>query len=826
MQRQEDLYPQGVWLSALLHDIGKFQQRAEWGSYISHQEYGARWCEQPFFPQPWRKELTEAVRQHHNRNFSSPDAQLTRLCQLVQLADNLAAGERTTGAHPQTTPNQSPLMSVFSRIPLQWKEGKHTSYPTEQYYAVQSLNWESDTLLPISPPAVNQSDYQELWKAFQQEWQAFTNGRTYHEADFRTILALLEKYTSFIPSDAPWEPHDEPTPPDVSLYDHLRVTSALAACLDKQLDSQALEQAWSSPQAYDAPLLLLVKGDLSGIQAFLYLTGRGGVASGLKGRSAFLQLLTEAIADFILRNLNLPPVCSLVVSGGHFYLLVPHKRESDLQRLRRQISQKLLQAFQGDLRLLLEWVPLTTSDLLRSTAISSKWDLLAQKVGERKLRLWDELPDADFQQLFTPVQRATDTLSLCQVCYGEYVGGRIDNGVRKCGRCLSFEELGKAMRYPDALVIEQIEPQPIPPNATWDEVLCAFGWNLHIVKAEQSLPTPLKTPVLHLTFTPKNFIPDNRTQGWSYSFRPLATATPSPIGDRMPDFEELAENGEGAPWLGVLRMDVDSLGGLFAKGLQSGATLSRMATLSRTIRLFFEGYVAHLCKPYADNQQLYLLYAGGDDLFLVGAWSVLPELAHTIRERFRHLVGGDHITLSAGIAIDDAKAPLYRLAESARVALDDQAKQHQWHQNGQPREKDSIGFLQTPMGWGEFERVRAAFEQVCQMVQGGSDTPSLPRSFITRLASIASLYQRNVAWVRRNLRQQGGIAPQRVQDLTFYARWLWRSRYHLTRFSERHKAHKDAIEQIYQQLAQPQNSLIPHLHVVARWAELYTRKSE
>lgn len=604
------------------------------------------------------------------------------------------------------------------------------------------------------------------------------------------------------------------------------MTSAIAACLDQQLDTPELEKARVNLEGYTPPILMFVKGDLSGIQAFLYLTGRGGAARGLKGRSAFLQLLTEAIAEFILRQLNLPPVCSIFVSGGHFYLLVPHKREADLERLRTQISQKLLQAFQGDLRLLLEWVPLTTSDLLSSTAISRKWDALARQVGERKLCLWAELPDSDFQQLFTPAQRATDALSLCQVCYGEYVRGQIDNGVRKCERCLSFEKLGTAMRYPSALVVEQIEPQPIPPNATWDEALRAFGWKIDIRQAGQPLPTQLQTPVLHFTFQTKDFIPSNPMEGWSYIFRPLATATPQPIGHRLPDFEEIAENSEGASWLGVLRMDVDSLGQVFAKGLLPIATLSRMATLSRTIRLFFEGYVAHLCKPYADNQQLYLLYAGGDDLFLVGAWSVLPELARTIRERFRNLVGGDHITLSGGVAIDDAKAPLYRLAESARVALDDQAKQHQWFQNGQPREKDSISFLQTPMGWGEFERVRAAFEQVCQMVQGGSDTPTLPRSFITRLASTASLYQRNVAWVRRNLRQQGGIAPQQAQDLTFYARWLWRSRYHLTRFSERHKAHKDGIEQIYQQLAQPKDSLIPHLHVVARWAELYTRKSE
>jgi CRISPR-associated protein Csm1 len=811
-----------VGLAALLHDIGKFQQRAEWGSYVSHQELGARWCEQPYFQQVFGSDLAEAVRHHHNRNFPRTNEQRTRLYQLVQLADHLAAGERETETRPQEEPPQSRLVSIFARIPLGWQAGDHSQYPLEQRYAAKPLDWESESLLPqqsLAPAGDN--PYKPLWEAFQQEWAAFTNNRTYTEADFRTILALLEKYTSFIPSATPWEREDERTVPDVSLYDHLRVTAAIAACLDKQLLPHALEQAWQQPEAYTEPILSLVKGDLSGIQDFLYLMGRGGVASGLKGRSAFLQLLTEAIADFVLRQLELPPVCLLLASGGHFYLLAPYNQAGDLQRLSAIISRKLLQAFQGDLRVLLEWVPLTTADLLNSSDISAKWGGLTARIGQRKQKLWAELPDSDLQQLFTPTQRATDAQSLCQVCYGAYVGGRVDDGIRKCGRCLSFEDLGKQMRRPAALVIQQVDPTDPPQNAKWEEALQAFGWRVHIV--EQSQPVPdVPAPALQVSFTPNGFIPARRREGWSYVFRPLATATPAPIEDRLPDFEEIAENSTGAPWLGVLRMDVDSLGKLFAQGLQPKATLSRMATLSRTMRLFFEGYVAHLCAPYAQKQQLYLLYAGGDDLFVVGAWSVLPELARRIRNAFRQLVGADHVTLSAGIAISHPNTPLYQLAETARAALDEQAKMHCWFANGKPREKDAISFLQTPMGWGEFERVFQAFEQVCQMVQGTDGKPSVPRAFITRLASIAALYQRNAAYVRKQVR----TAAQNQTDLTFYACWLWRGVYHLTRFAERQKERHDDILALRDRLSDPDSGLIQHLHVVARWAELYTRSSK
>jgi CRISPR/Cas system-associated protein Cas10 (large subunit of type III CRISPR-Cas system) len=106
-------------------------------------------------------------------------------------------------------------------------------------------------LLPQeNPPAADDNPYKRLWDEFPER-VAGVHSKTAPtpKADFRTILALLEKYTSFIPSATPWEKEDERTVPDVSLYDHLRVTAAIAACLDKQLLPDALEQAWAAAKS-------------------------------------------------------------------------------------------------------------------------------------------------------------------------------------------------------------------------------------------------------------------------------------------------------------------------------------------------------------------------------------------------------------------------------------------------------------------------------------------------------------------------------------------------------------------------------------------------
>ncbi|MDW8101235.1 MAG: hypothetical protein RML36_17335, partial [Anaerolineae bacterium] len=53
---------------------------------------------------------------------------------------------------------------------------------------------------------------------------------------------------------------------------------------------------------------------------------------------------------------------------------------------------------------------------------------------------------------------------------------------------------------------------------------------------------------------------------------------------------------KGIQRLGVLRMDVDNLGKLFAEGFGENATLSRVAALSFAISLFFEGWVEVLAE--------------------------------------------------------------------------------------------------------------------------------------------------------------------------------------------------------------------------------------
>jgi CRISPR-associated protein Csm1 len=87
----------------------------------------------------------------------------------------------------------------------------------------------------------------------------------------------------------------------------------------------------------------------------------------------------------------------------------------------------------------------------------------------------------------------------------------------------------------------------------------------------------------------------------------------------------------------------------------------------------------------------YTVYAGGDDLLLIGPWLSTVKLAGELREAFREYCGDNpSLTLSAGIALVSDREPLNRSADAAEEALE-RAK-------ARPG-KDALGILGEVLDW-------------------------------------------------------------------------------------------------------------------------------
>ena len=526
----------------------------------------------------------------------------------------------------------------------------------------------------------------------------------------------------------------------------------------------------------------LLKGDISGIQNFLYQIQSEGASRELRGRSFYLQLLTEAIALWILRQFDLPITNLLLASGGHFYLMLPASTQID--KLCAEITLKLWEAHRGELSIVLADVPVTASDF---DQFSGKWDSVSEAVNRQKQTKGRELPRETMFDLF----------------FTQRNEGKTDN--------YGFDDLGgEPLREAQYLVTFEIPDQPISDAPDWRGIIRSFGLDVHLVNTSASKPAAhadvTRAIVYRLNST--DFLSDEILEvfQWgdlpvSYDFRPLPQVIPHrPYSDKVADFDQLADASEGVKWLSVLRMDVDNLGELFKNGLGDSATISRMCTLSETVRFFFEGYLPKRCRDYNATRPpeiLELIYAGGDDLFLVGGWSSAPDIAWKIREDFRAFVGGGHVTLSGGIAIEHKKYPLYQLADDAGDAIDDAKDLRQ--------EKDALSFLQNPMAWEDFVTVNDWQRRLFDAVSGAKPLSS---SFLTRLSEIYHLYE---------------------SDTEDQRKWAWRLIYHLSRAKQMYGSHKGLIDDLRRKLvvnSSEEGELLQFLRVIVRWTTLQTREDK
>lgn len=156
---------------------------------------------------------------------------------------------------------------------------------------------------------------------------------------------------------------------------------------------------WITPGVRKWPckaLILLVGGDLSGIQNYIFQIasiGEGGVAKRLRARSFYLSVLLEVVIHKILRKLDLPVSCNLVSAGGRFILLLPNTGtiKEELQRLSKEISGWFLEEFSGELALNLIWDVKLCGEDLGIREFSVPFNMLQSEMENKKLKRFEEI---------------------------------------------------------------------------------------------------------------------------------------------------------------------------------------------------------------------------------------------------------------------------------------------------------------------------------------------------------------------------------------------------------------------------------------------------
>ena len=151
--------------------------------------------------------------------------------------------------------------------------------------------------------------------------------------------------------------------------------------------------------------------------------------------------------------------------------------------------------------------------------------------------------------------------------------------------------------------------------------------------------------------------------------------------ESVKQFEDIAAvdsyDGTGIEALMTVKGDVDDLGLVFQKGLKAGnrsVTFAKTAGLSRQLNAFFTVWLPWICRK--DFPDMYAVFAGGDDFFLIGPWKKSQKLLGHISDDFYRYTGDNpEVHFSVGTVVTKSSVPVRALSDSAEEALE-QSKSH------------------------------------------------------------------------------------------------------------------------------------------------------
>lgn len=681
-------------LGAILHDIGKLWAQVpgrepsavHWdcdgsGPFQSctrcarrfryaHAPLGARMAEQLLGPSAG---VVELVAHHH-----AEGRELEPLISFVKAGDGLSADERSErGDTPGTPFLVSPLAAPGERARLE----------------PRALGDDWPPISPASPSSDSGAAYErlvEIWKSAGSEGRLT---RLRGDALVDACLGLVENVGSLAPSAFYY------VNPDISLAAHLHLAGAIAGALA------------AAGSADSDPVGLLVVGDLSGIQSFIHRVPSQRAAKQLRARSFYLSLLSLVVARTIARDTGVTPANVLSVSGGNFQVLAPAGSESVVDATVRSVRRAVAEIHRGAIDVVVAVTPLNRNDLRCFSRATAR---AREELAIAKLRRFDAL----FAEAlpFEPYGQGGAGRA-CQACGADEAVVR-DEEIALCELCHSFVELGASLprkRY------VSLEAGPgAAPGGGWQRLFRKLGWEVELL---EEVPTE-RRPTASLLALEADALRAEPTSRLFVVGKYVPTGQDGPL-----DFEELANQAEGQPVLACAKVDIDSLGEYFRSFSQESTaetagdpggeplpsdrdTPSRYASASRFISLFFEGYVDWLAESDPYRERLYLVFSGGDDALVIGAWDAVLDFLLQLRQEFtRWTMGNPALHFSAGVAFGEKSRPVVLAMREAEEALA-VAK-------AQPG-KDRCTLFGIPFRWADVERVRELASSLTKAIRAGA----------------------------------------------------------------------------------------------------------
>ena len=535
------------------------------------------------------------------------------------------------------------LYSIFNILN---KNNESKKYDASILYENEKVNIPKDI---VAKP--NEEFYKTIKEKLSKKFEASSA-----DMDFiNSFLELLEQTTSYMPVSK-----EEKT--DISVYEHIKQSIAIGSVIFEYLTEngklEEQEQICSNPKGfYSEKSMLLYSMDFSGIQSFIYgQYGKEDVLKNLRARSFYLEILMENIIDELLNKLELSGANLLYAGGGHAYFILANteKTKTLIKDFDADVKNWMQDTFGIDLYVGTGYAQCSCNDLENQPegAYSNCFREASAAVSENKLRRYN----ASQIKILNKGKKA-DGERECRICHSSY--NLNSDGV--CSICEGFAKLsGNILKREIFTVVNDAKKGILP--------IYKGGYlsaeNVSRRDGEEYLRTNKNILI-------RAYSKNSLYKGNNY----IKTIYAGDYHD-ADTLEDLVNDSIGIKRLGVLRGDIDNLGKAFVGGFDSEKqTLSKSAAFSRKLTQFFKYDINNILKnaeykiPYFDsegnegeNRKIAVIYSGGDDVFVVGAWKDILEFGIDLYNNLKEYTQGT-LTISAGLGMYMPKYPISYMAE-------------------------------------------------------------------------------------------------------------------------------------------------------------------
>lgn len=401
----------------------------------------------------------------------------------------------------------------------------------------------------------------------------------------------------------------------------------------------------------------LLSGDFYGIQKFIFegLASKNA-AKVLRAKSAYVDIFANVLAKFICHKFNLKENRILSINAGKFEILLDNFDKSTLEskigEIQKIIDDFFIKNFYGLSGINLSFIECTKSSFDEKNYKNFR-DEITEKAEEKKFNKFSLTKQENF---ILNYDENIDNQSLCKIC-----------NIRKiqkenCAICSMFIELGKCLASDDKKEVSSKNDLLIKLEDFDTKIKLSKKIKSYVLKDKKAFVT----------------------------------------------FEELAKKScehldSGVLALGVLKADVDGMGN-FIKNTDVTKNFRNFDIFSKTIDAFFSLYIPSRIEEKFPN--IYTVFAGGDDLFLIGAWDEILSLARFVNKEFKKFANGKitkgMLTISFGISIIKASMPINRAAKITEHLLEESKA---FKKDGKTVSKDAITMFGQSVSWESYEKI-------------------------------------------------------------------------------------------------------------------------